>query len=116
MRVAFRNIASVSFFAPEGAKLMLAFIVTRDRLSAAKTEVRLAFAFVAREGSSTINAEWLIALFTYEHMFAVATQATVALLTAVRNIAVVAAEPLVAYFTAKRFFAVVAECLITLFT
>jgi hypothetical protein len=44
----------------EAAKLVLAFIATRDRRSATNTEVLLAS--TAREGSLAIKAEWLIAL------------------------------------------------------
>jgi hypothetical protein len=52
---AFRTTTSIHFFALEVAKLMLAFIVTRDRLSATKTEGILAS--TAIEGRFAIKAE-----------------------------------------------------------
>jgi hypothetical protein len=74
-RFAFRTTTSIHFFALEAAKRMLAFIATRDWLSATKTEVRLAL--IAREGSFGIKAE----LRLTERIFAVSTEPLVALLT-----------------------------------
>jgi hypothetical protein len=51
-RVTFRTTTSIHFLALEAAKSVLAFIVTRERLSATKTKFRLAL--IAREGSFAI--------------------------------------------------------------
>ncbi len=78
-RFAIRNAASICFFAIEVAKFVLAFIVTRDRLSATKTEDR--FAFAAIEGSFAIEAEYLFTLVTVERIFAVVAEWLVAMAT-----------------------------------
>jgi hypothetical protein len=95
-RFALRTITSIHFFALEAAKLVLAFIFTRDRLSAAKTEGRLAL--IAKERSFAIKAESLLTLFTPERIFAITT------------------GPLVAHFAVVELFAVEAECLVALVT
>ncbi len=58
---------------------MRAFIATRDRLSATKTEDR--FAFAAIEGSFAIEAGYLFTLVTVERIFAVVAEWLVAMAT-----------------------------------
>jgi hypothetical protein len=87
-RFTFRTTTSMHLFAREAAKRMLAFIVTRDRLSATKTELLLAF--LAREGSLAIKAESPQILFTGERIFAVETEALVAHFAVVELVTVVA--------------------------
>jgi hypothetical protein len=75
-RFAFRTTTCIHFFAPEGAKLILAFIVTRDPLSAIKTEAALTV--TAIEESFAIKAESLFALFTVETDFALSAECRLA--------------------------------------
>jgi hypothetical protein len=95
------------FFAVEATKRMLAFILTRDRLPAAKTEARPAF--VAREGSFAITAEWLIAIFTLEaSIFTDVAESLVALLADVHMFALKTGRH-EARFTVESVFALTTE-------
>ncbi len=79
-RFAFRTTACIHFFAPDGAKPILrfivAFIVTRDPLSAIKTAAFLTV--TAIEESFAIKAESLFTLFTVETVFALTAECRLA--------------------------------------
>jgi hypothetical protein len=111
---------------------MVAFIVTRDRFSATKTEVRLAL--IAREGKFAINAESFVTLCTIESIYPTfPTEGLLALLTEGEGIiiaifadclvALVADDPifalktkrLLAFITEETVFAIITECRVASF-
>jgi hypothetical protein len=81
---------------------MLAFIVTRDRLSATKAKYHLAL--IAREILFVIKTEGLLALFTSERIFAVARRPLAAILSVETIVTLHTGQP-VRSFTVQRKFA-----------
>jgi hypothetical protein len=112
-RFTFQTTTSMHFFALEAAKRMLTFIVTRDRLSATKTEVRLAL--IARETIFAIKTEGLLAHFAIEGIFALTTACRLTLFTMERIFAVKTKGRLT-LVTPEIIFALKTEGLLTLFT
>jgi hypothetical protein len=100
-RFAFRTTTCTHFFALEAAKLIIAYIVTRDRLSAIKTEAVLTV--TAIEESFAIKAESLFALFTVDTVFALSAECRLAHFAGSEVVAAVA-EYLVALGTDEHLF------------
>jgi hypothetical protein len=115
----------------EAAKLVIAFIATRDRLSATKTEVFLASTAREEIVAPVIVTDLLLAIFTDEPLFALKTKGRLTLFTeemifartiecrlahfATVELSAVVAVRLIAFGTFEHIFALMAQCHLAIF-